>query len=121
MLNLHIITFLCIVSCLLNIMIPILENTKFTFFLLSQVAAIGGVYVYGWVSSRNTQSIPLAADFIIRALQALIFIYWRKDLSWISFGVLIFLDCLFLLLLVLDKSSYKYEYITRENDEFFGN
>lgn len=119
MLNLHIITFLCIVSSILNLVLPWLERSKISIFLLSQLIAIGGIYIYGWVNSRGSQGVPISTTFIIRGLQAFIFVFWRKDISWISFGVLVFLDILLILLLVLDKSNYKYTIIRREDDEFF--
>ncbi len=119
LLNLHVITFLCIISFLLNISLPIIEKPKFTIFLITQFLVLGTVYIYGWVNSRNAQHIPISVAFLLRILQAFIFVFWRKDITWVSFGVLCFLDILFLLLLVLDKSTYKYEYHTVEEDEFF--
>ena len=100
LLNLHVITFLCIISFLLNISLPIIEKPKFTIFLITQFLVLGTVYIYGWVNSRNAQHIPISVAFLLRILQAFIFVFWRKDITWVSFGVLCFLDILFLLLLV---------------------
>ena len=119
MLNLNIITFMCVVSSILNIALPIFDNPQFTFFIISQFFAIGGIYVYGWINSRRNQGIPLSVAFIVRGLQALIFVFWRNDVTWTSFGVLVFMDVLLIVLLVLDKANYKYTVIKYEDDEFF--
>ncbi len=119
MLNLHIITFLCILSSLLNFILPFVEKPKFTLFLLSQIIVISAVYIYGWVSSRTVQIIPIIPTFIIRALQALIFVVWRQDMTFLGFGILLFFDILYLAVLGIDKANYYYDFGTKKDDEFF--
>lgn len=119
MMNLHLITFLCLVASVLNIALPVMERSGLSIFMLSQLGAIGGIYAFGWISARNAQTIPITVTFILRGLQAVIFIFWRNDLSWAAFGVLVFLDILLMIVLAIDKSNYKYTVVTREDDEFF--
>lgn len=118
MLNLHVITFVCIIAISLNIILPLMENYKLTLFLVSQVIPICAIYIYGWVNSRNAQNIPIAVTFIIRSLQALIFIYWKQNISWSYFNIILFFDVLLIVILVLDKSNYRYEYVSKEDNEF---
>lgn len=118
MFNLHIITALTVIAVVLNLLLPYIENGKLTIFLISQLIPVFGIYVFGWVNSRNAQNIPIVITFITRTLQGLIFIYWRETLSWETFRILLFFDILFLVILVLDKSNYKYEFVAKEDDEF---
>lgn len=118
MLNLHIITLLCVIAIALNFILPWNEYPKINLFLISQIIPVFAIYVYGWLNSRNAQNIPIAATFIIRSLQALIFIYWKGYVSWSTFNVILFFDLLLIVILVLDKSNYKYEYVSKEDDEF---
>jgi hypothetical protein len=119
MLNLHVVSFLCLLASVLQIVLPLAEKQKFTFLLLSQIVAIAASYVNGWINARGAQILPIVPAFIIRGVQFLLFVVWARDLSYLSFGILLFFDGLLIALLAIDKAMYRYEVVAVENDEFY--
>ena len=118
MLGLTLIRVLCGVGIVLNIVLPLVDNLKFNAFLVSQILPIAFIYIYSLVNVVGYQGVPIIQTFIIRFLQSLIFVLWAGDISWVTFGVLVFVDVLLCMLLTLDKGSYEYVYIKASDDEF---
>lgn len=117
--GLNLIRVLCAIGIVLNLVLPLVEKPKFTIFFLTQFLAIGVIYVYSLINVVGNQNTPILATFFVRAMQGLIFIGWRHDISWVSMGVLILIDMLLIILLVLDKGNYEYVFIQAGKDEFY--
>lgn len=115
MLNLKIITFICIAGVIVNIFVPLVESFKMTMFVISQLVPIFIIYVKGWFNSRGSQNVPILAAFLIRVLQVLIFILWLEQVSLLMFGVLLVFDVVLLLALIIDKMNYRYEYVNKSD------
>ena len=118
MLNLHVITGMTLSGIVLNFALPIMGGSFWSIFMVSQLLIVGGLYVYGWICSRSTQRIMITFTFLVRLLQAAVFVFWRGDLSWVAFLSLIAFDTLFLVVLAIDKMNYRYEIVSIQEDEF---
>ena len=118
MFSVKLIRSLCGIAIALNIILPIMDKPKFTIFIISQIVAILLIHVYALMNVTGAQSTPIVATFVVRALQSLVFIAWRQDMTWISMGILVFIDILLIVLLILDKSNYEYVFLEEVEDEF---
>lgn len=111
MLRLTIMKSLFTVLSIFNLFLPLFVPMSMGISSLFQWMIIG-IHFIGLLNGLGyfNQWIPLLPWFFTRFVQVLYYVFISsKDLSWLIFGILVFIDIVFIFILLITKSRYKFE------------
>lgn len=122
MVNITIMKVLYVVTLFINLLVPVKRNTIFYVSVFQIVVVI--VWFFGLLGGMGffDQRTPILPIGIIRFIEIIYYGVIRAGfISWISIGVYIIFDIIFVAFLFFDKANYEYVTEVSENGKHEGN
>ena len=121
--NLTLIKCVFIVIVLFNMFLPLYYPARLGITSVFQWIVVA-VHLYGMLNGVGVfikQNIPIVQIVIVRILETLwyVFMPWAS-FNWAPYAIVLFLDVVFIFILLMDKATYKYEKVSRRSSNVSG-